>query len=253
MRFSPQVAFAFLLLPLVVALGSWQAAAQEARRAPGPGGKADQELEAWRPGAAVEEEIRKAVAERWGVDPSLVVLRWTPPLQPLGWPAAGRVELAGSGKGGWWVVALRPSSGSPGESRSLSVRAGVRGWRWVAARPLARGETLQEGDWFAEETVVWGPPAPPGEPPRGGWVVERALARGEPLEPPAVRPPWLVVAGGKVEVVWTHGPITLRVPGRAEGSGALGERVRVRTEGGNRLEGKVGGPGVVLVSGGGTE
>jgi len=64
-----------------------------------------------------------------------------------------------------------------------------------------------------------------------------------------VEPPELVRAGGGGGVVVRYGGLRLALRGTAERDGALGERVVVRTEFGQRLEGVVEAEGTVVVEG----
>ena len=99
-----------------------------------------------------------------------------------------------------------------------------------------------------ETALVWGPPTGAENDFEIGWVAQRTLEAGAVLTPPSVRPPLLVSAGRSVALVWQSGSVQVRVPGRAAGSGRLGEEVRVRTETGKRLSGVVVAPGVVDVT-----
>jgi flagella basal body P-ring formation protein FlgA len=111
----------------------------------------------------------------------------------------------------------------------------------VAARDLARGETLTPED-IASAAAPAGAATPASVV---GWMTRRVISEGEPLLPPAVAPPDLVKAGDPVEAVWRGRTIQLRVKGTAAGSAALGERVLVRVDARRRLEGVVIGPALV--------
>lgn len=198
----------------------------------------------WAGVALVEPSVRAAIAERWEVEPSDLVLEWG--RARSGWTPGpdARVRLRGSGSRGWWVAEVDGADGST----SVRLRAGTPRTVPVAARRMARGTTLTEADLMRVERTVWGPPVPNAPGVRPGWVVRRLLEKGEPLEPPAVTPPDAVVAGSPVHVEWVRGPVALTLPARALGTVAEGEPVYVRTETGERLRGLAVGPGRVRVS-----
>ena len=111
----------------------------------------------------------------------------------------------------------------------------------VAARDLARGETL------AAEDIRGGDAAEPGVAP--GWVTRRVIGEGEPLRPPAVAPPVLISSGDQVVVVSRSGGVEIRLRGTAMGAATEGERVTVRIDSHRRLEGVAAGPGLVHMNG----
>lgn len=208
--------------------------------------------------ASIEARVRALVAEAWAVseervalDPGSIRDGWTPPERPV-------VELLGSGSGGHWVV--RVAAGEPAEkpaaaeAESFRIRAGVLTTAPVAARGLKRGQAVAASDVVEETRVVWGPPRDDdGEAVQVGWVTARIIDKGDELRRPAVRPPLAVRSGSPVQLVWRRGGVALRVAGRAAGSAAMGEDVLVRTESGERLQGRVVAPGVVDVTGPGSE
>ena len=103
----------------------------------------------------------------------------------------------------------------------------------VAARELPRGVALVEADIAGAGAA------------RTGWVTRRLIREGEPLREPAVSPPLLVTSGEVVQVVWSEGPLELRVKGRAMNSAAAGARVSVRVDMTRRFEGVAVGDGLV--------
>ncbi|MEX2584027.1 MAG: flagellar basal body P-ring formation chaperone FlgA [Gemmatimonadota bacterium] len=109
----------------------------------------------------------------------------------------------------------------------------------LAARDLPRGAVLEAGDFvFTTTPAAVGPI---------GWMTKRVVTEGEPLRPPAIAPMDVVRSGDPVQLVWSSGGLELRVRGRAMGSAAIGETVRVRVDTRRRFEGTVLEAGVVLL------
>ena len=78
------------------------------------------------------------IARQWHVPAGDVRLTWGR-IRGV-WPAASTpYELAGRGADGWFVVVLGSKSDA---AQAIEVRAGLPDTAWVAARPLAVGETL---------------------------------------------------------------------------------------------------------------
>lgn len=199
---------------------------------------------AWTPPSRVADRVRGEVGRRWGVEPDAIRLEWGPVRAAWRDITVTDFRLMGSGSNGNWVVAFLDTDGA----RRFAVRltAGVRVQRTVADRPLDRGDTLRAGDLRREDRVVRGRP-PERDSVRPGWVARRALRAGEPLRPPAVTPPAAVESGAAVKALLSHGSVELAVPGRASGSAALGETVRVRLETGRRVLGVAVADGVVRI------
>ncbi len=204
--------------------------------------------------ASIEAKLRARIAEAWEVSGERLVIEpgsiregWTAPERPV-------VELLGSGGGGNWVVRVGDGDSEGTEAESFRIRAGVLAASPVALRALKRGQALAEGDIGSVTRVVWGPPqGDDGPAAQVGWVAARVIDKGDELRRPAVHPPLAVHSGSPVQLVWKRGGIVLRAPGRAAGSAAMGEDVLVRTESGDRLHGRVVAPGVVDVTGPGSE
>jgi flagella basal body P-ring formation protein FlgA len=193
---------------------------------------------------AMAVQVRERLAERWGVDAAAVVVELTP--APGRWPPEGArdVTLLGSGAEGWWVV----RTDVPGDA-GVRLRAGIEVAVPVAARALPRGHPLAPSDMEVGGEVRWGPPPAAAETvAEPGWQTARALARGEVLRAPAVRPPPAVRPGDPVEVVWRRGSVSATTSGTAAGAASLGGEVAVRLGGGRRLSGLVVAAGVVDVS-----
>lgn len=182
----------------------------------------------------IDAEVRELVAERWGVGAERVHLSWgafraVPP------PGAS-IELVGSGRGGHWVVRIGSATGG---TSTIRLRTGYEAVRAVASRRLERGVTLTADDVVMRDTIIWNHPTGDSRLPLVGWVTHRRIEMGEILAGPAVQPPLAVEAGRTVDLVWSRGPIGVRLKGIATESGALGEDVFVRTESGTRLRGTV--------------
>lgn len=194
--------------------------------------------------AVVEPVVRTELARAWGVAGSRLVLDWG--LVRESWTPgdAARIELKGSGRGGYWIVAVEDGR----NSAAMRLRAGTRTETLVAAHDLSRGHVLTREDMTVRELHAWGPPEAGGDAARPGWTVRRTIRAGEPLAPPRVTPPDAVSSGDPVLVEWVRGPVSVTLPGTALGTVPLGGTVRVRTETGERLQGTATGPGRVRVS-----
>lgn len=110
----------------------------------------------------------------------------------------------------------------------------------VAARQLARGDTLRPGDFILVDTLVtwrWDRgnfnPSLPGT----GWIAHRTISAGETLRPPSVTPPPVITSGNPVIAIWERGGVRLVLSGVAIGSAALGAPVGVRIDRNRRLDG----------------
>ena len=192
----------------------------------------------------LQHRARELVATKWGVDAERVVMAWGLYRGEIPETEA-RVVLLGTGRGGHWVVRAELWNGT---SASVRLRTGRRVELPVAARTLKRGEILVERDIGIAEGVVWDAPGDDEQGVSPGWEVQRTIEEGGALRSPAVRLPLAVVSGRDLQIVWTRGTIGLSAPARAAGSGAVGDRIFVRTESGTRLSGIVVAPGVVDVT-----
>lgn len=192
----------------------------------------------------VEPVVRARLASDWQVAQEELCLDWGAVRGAWVPGPDARVELKGTGRGGYWIVAVEDDAGSA----AIRLRAGTRVTTLVAARDLPRGRTLEPGDMTWDEREAWGRPESDGELVEAGWIVRRTVRAGEALAPPRVTPPDAVTTGGPVLVEWVRGAITLTLPGRALGTAPVGGSVRVRTETGERLQGRAVGPGRVRVS-----
>lgn len=191
---------------------------------------------------------KRLLSDRWAVPEEALRFEWGRFRMDGPIPEAVESQLLGSGRNGRWLLSVR-EVGDPATSRSISipVRAGIVVSRPVARVNLARGQTLSASDIEYQPMIAWGPPDEDPPEPQDGWVAARVIDAGEILSPPVVRPPELVTSGLPVQLVWSSGALEITLSGRAAGSGALGERVFVRTENGHRLAGVVTGPGRVAL------
>lgn len=192
----------------------------------------------------IDVVVRESIAERWEIEPETVRLSWGEYHGTTPEPES-EIELVGSGRGGYWVVRVTAASGG---TSTIRLRSGYAAVRATADHRLERGVTLEPGDVAMRDTVIWHDPEGVEQPSLLGWVTHRRIARGEILASPAVQPPLGVEAGRPVDILWSRGPIGLRLSGIAEGSGAVGEDVLVRTESGTRLTGTIVAPGVVRLT-----
>jgi flagella basal body P-ring formation protein FlgA len=195
------------------------------------------------PPAAVGAQVRQLIAQRWAVPSHDVVLDWGR-LNGLSTPAATATVRLIPGNGDEWMTVVLTAPGQP--AIALSLRAGHQESVLVAARPLARGQALVEEDIRRTTRIRWGPPRAPQAEAQPGWLVQRALAPGDPLEPPAVSPAALIRAGSPVDVVIEHGAVHVSLRGVALNDAPLGRPVTVRLDHRRgRITGVAAGPGLV--------
>lgn len=120
----------------------------------------------------------------------------------------------------------------------------------VAARALARGDTLRAEDVLWRDSVVtwrWNGVPPDTVRPAPGWVVQRPITVGERLRPPGVIPPPAVRAGTPVTVEYRDGPVRLRLAGIATNTAPVGAPVGVRLDPSRRLDGVAVAPNLVRI------
>ena len=126
------------------------------------------------------------------------------------------------------------------QSRTITVA--------VAARALARGETLQADDIATMDTTIvwrWTSLAPDTTRALPGWVTHRNIAPGEVLRAPAVTPPPVITSGTRVTAIWQDGPLRMVLSGIATNTAAIGAPVGVRIDPTRRLDGIAAGPNTV--------
>ena len=118
----------------------------------------------------------------------------------------------------------------------------------VAARALARDDTLQAGDIATKDTTIvwrWNSIAPDTTRVLPGWVTRRNIAPGEVLRAPAVMPPPVITSGARVTAIWQDGSLRVVVSGIATNTAAIGAPVGVRIDPTRRLDGIAAGPNTV--------
>lgn len=120
--------------------------------------------------------------------------------------------------------------------RDLPVRAVV-----VAARPLARGATLAEGDVVRRDTALALRAPLLDDPARAvGAVLRRVVQPGEPLRPTDLAPAVAVRGGDTVTAELVRDGVRLTLRATALRHAALGAPVALRTlADGRRLQGTV--------------
>jgi len=196
--------------------------------------------------AGITTRVAALFAERWSVPAGAVVVQWGVPPGGITFAADVPFRLLGGDDDGWFAAVLEPPRRPP---RAIRLRAGVAESVTVAARPLARGSRLREGDLALAARVRWGAPEGAQPRPTEGWLVRRAVAAGTTLEAPIVTPPPVVAAGAQVSVEWVSGDISVRFEGTALHDAALGEHVLVRPAGrAGAVRGTVTGPAAVRLA-----
>jgi len=195
--------------------------------------------------AGITTRVAALLAERWSVPAGAVLVQWSAPPGGVTLAADVPFRLLG-GDDGWFAAVLEPPRRPP---RAIRLRAGVAETVTVAARPLARGSRLREGDLALAARVRWGAPDSAQSRPSAGWLVRRAVAAGTTLEAPIVTPPPVVAAGAQVSVEWVSRAISVRFEGTALHDAALGEPVLVRPAGrAGAVRGTVTGPAAVRLA-----
>lgn len=179
--------------------------------------------------AEARAALAAALAERYRAAPddiSVELIGFEAPLVPAGelrFRSAGCLPPAGE-------AAAVPLSWATPERRSATIwlraRIEVRGRYAVAARPLEPRQPIAEGDLVWEEGPLPRPPErwrlDPAEV--SGRMLTRPVAGGERIARAwlAVRP--AVERGATVELELRASGVHLRTQGRAEQSGAVGQR-----------------------------
>ena len=195
---------------------------------------------------AVAARVADALALRWAVPVSRIVLAWGSAARlPYATPDVP-FRLVGGDAAGWFAAVFEPE-GHP--AIAVRVRAGVVESVTVAARALTRGARLAPQDLARVVRTSWGAPRSDNAGPAEGWVVRRALAAGTPLDAQVATPPPLVSAGALVRVEWTLGNVTLGFDGTALHDAVLGAPILVRQAGRSAaVRGTVVGPAAVRLA-----
>lgn len=107
----------------------------------------------------------------------------------------------------------------------------------VATRLIPRGSVLTADDFQMRDSTLRGfVGVLDTATVKPGWMARRTINAGEILREPAVEAPTVVTANDPVQVEFADRNVTLVVRGIAARSGAIGDRVPVRTALGKRLE-----------------
>ncbi len=187
---------------------------------------------------AFAAQVAGAVAAQWGVAPEQVRLEWG--RMPAGaGDSTASVQLRGTGADGWFVALVTGATGTT----AVRVRAGTEAVMPVAARALPVRHVVTEEDLGWTARIAWGAPIADTLPNPVGSLVKRALAAGEPLVAPAVGAAPLVQAGQPLVLVWQSGAVEVEMAAVALGTAGLGETVRAKGPGGERLKGTMIAPG----------
>lgn len=103
----------------------------------------------------------------------------------------------------------------------------------VAARPIARGETVGPDALTSERRAASRANLAAAVDPRTllGGIAVRAIAAGEPVAPAMVAPPLAVRAGSAVTAVWPGRGFSVELSGTALSDARPGERVGIRRQG----------------------
>lgn len=120
----------------------------------------------------------------------------------------------------------------------------------VALRDLARGDTIGPSDYTVVDTaIMWRWHAAPTDMMRSitGYIVRRAIRRGEVLRPPSIGLAPVVVSGARVDVIYQDGPVRLVVAGIATNTAMLGAPVGVRLDQNRRVDGVATGANTVRI------
>lgn len=126
-------------------------------------------------------------------------------------------------------------------SVTLPVTVTVRGQALVASAALAAGATPGPGDVRTEEIELTREPVAPLQDAAAlaGKALTRPVAAGQALRPDMLRAVPAVMAGDPVRLVLTGDGFSITADGQALAPAADGQPVRVRTESGRVLTGKV--------------
>lgn len=185
------------------------------------------------------EGARAEVAAEWDVAASNVRMALLG-----GVPEAVDSVTVTPGSSPRWILSLW--SGDRLSRRFLQV--GTERAVPVAARSLARGQSVAPTDVETRRETVWGPPVLVVNPV--GMVTQRMVSAGEALVEPAVRAPLLVSGGQSIEAVYRHPGVSVTMRGEALGRARLGDLVLVRLASGTRMQGRAVAPGrVELIAG----
>lgn len=112
----------------------------------------------------------------------------------------------------------------------------------LAAHTLARGDTLGPSDILADSSTA---AAAAG---LVGMIARRVVRTGEPLRPPAIGRPPVIISGQTVTVRAAFGSVIVSRQGTAQSTAALGDSVRVRLDARSTITGIAGANATVTIS-----
>lgn len=137
-----------------------------------------------------------------------------------------------------------------GRDRFVQVQVKATGYYQAAKKPLEAGARLQADDILLRHGALEKLPTDLVFQNEGvvGSIVQRRIAAGEPLEHRALRKPWRIHNGERVNVVAAGSGFSIHRQGRALGNAAVNDNLRVRMTSGKTIAGRVGEDGVVNVS-----
>lgn len=180
--------------------------------------------------STLEGQLRAELAARLGVEPVDLALAFSArdeAIATLPAEGAGQVTLTRGDDLGRvaWEIEI------DGESRQVTADASLTVRQLVAARPVARGQTLQATDLGQEAKTInrLGDRTP--QPAEAiGAAAARDLTQGEVITAGKLAPRLLVERGQFVVVRVSRGAVEVRLMARAQESGGFGQVVRARNE-----------------------
>ncbi|MEM6159713.1 flagellar basal body P-ring formation chaperone FlgA [Erwinia sp. P6884] len=177
---------------------------------------------------------------------TLTVVVKTPQSQ---WPACDNPQFSLPGNSRMWGN-MSVAANCDQNRRYLQVQLQVTGEYIVAARPVRRGTPLtgddiklQQGrlDTLPARTVMTAAEVTDA-------VALRDIMPGQPVSLMMVRKPWRVKAGQNVTVTASGEGFAITSEGRAMNNATAAQRVRVRMNNGQIVNGEVGADGNILIS-----
>lgn len=183
-------------------------------------------------------ELTAQVAAYWGMPVESVRVEL-----PNDAPTVVDSVSVDAGSGDRWIATFV----ADGFAVRRFVRVGYTQEVALAATDLPRDHVVDLEDVAMGTRVVWGSPSPAPPVPEG-WVAHRPITAGEALVEPGVRPPLMVRGGDEVEAVFNRNGVVLNIRAEALSSARSGEPVSVRMPSGKRMDGRVVGPGRVVLN-----
>ena len=168
-------------------------------------------------------------------------------LPELLWYGTGQstVLVRCAGSRSWQIYVPVPLAHDHPAAAANPVKSGIV----VVTRPVPRGAVLDRADLRIEPASVV-PGGVSDVDQLVGRMAVRALNPGEAVRANMVAVPPLVKRGDPVQIKNGVAGLEISVQGMAEEDGAQGSRIRVRNAGtGERLQGIVAGPGIIVLPG----